>query len=105
VEVLQLAVLFFQLPQPIHLAHFKATKPGLRSVERLFADTVLPAQFRRGKTSIRFLQNPYNLLFRVTALPPLGVVLVRVSWPQSVRELATSKWLSYWVSGQRVLSI
>jgi hypothetical protein len=34
----------------------------------LFADPVLPAQFRRRESRFRLLQNPYYLLFRVSAV-------------------------------------
>src|SRR5882724_7820577 len=43
----------------------------LPPVKRLLTDAMLAAQLRRRHTSFRLLQNPYYLLFRVTALPHL----------------------------------
>src|SRR5882762_9031328 len=59
------------MTQPLRLAHFQAAILRLPAVKRLLTHTMLTAQLWSRHTSFRLLQDPYYLLFRVTALPHL----------------------------------
>src|SRR5579864_3568891 len=59
------------MTQSLGLAHFQAAILRLPPVKRLLTDAMLTAQLRSRQTCFRLLQDPYNLLFRVTALSHL----------------------------------
>src|SRR5450432_809700 len=59
------------MTQALCLAHFQAPILRLPAVKRLLTDAMLTAQLRRRYTCFRLLQDPYYLLFRVSALPHL----------------------------------
>src|SRR5882672_1891313 len=56
---------------PLGLAHFQTAILRLPAVKRLLTDAMLTAQLRRRQTCFRLFQDPYDLLFRVSALAHL----------------------------------
>lgn len=67
-QLLQLAVLLFQVPQPLRIADLQTDVLRLPAIERLLADPMLAAYLRRIKPCFGLLQNSDNLLFCLPAL-------------------------------------
>ena len=66
-QLLELPVLFFQLPQPLRVAHHVALL-RLPAVKRLLADPMLAARLRGFHARFRPLQNTHDLVFRLADL-------------------------------------
>src|SRR5580692_1783613 len=63
-QSLQLAVLFFQRPQPLGVRHAHAPELGLPGVYRPLRDAVLAGQLARLRPSLILPKDPDDLLFR-----------------------------------------
>ena len=68
-QELQLAVLVFEILQPPRLTGVHAAQLGPLPVERLLADTGLPAEVSQGDATLGLLQDPNALLFGKLRLP------------------------------------